>query len=182
MMNDVQQLPTGTVTMVFTDIEGSTALVSRLGRAYVEALDAMRATLRSAWSAHGGVEMGTEGDSFFVVFESAPQAVAAVVQAQRDLGSLDWPDGEDLTVRMGVHSGTPMVHAESYAGMDVHRAARIAAAAHGGQTLLSAAVKELVALDLPEGSDLVDLGQHQLKDIALPEHLGAILDSPPPHG
>ncbi len=170
-MNDVKQLPTGTVTMVFTDIEGSTALLSRLGRAYIHALDAMRATLRSAWSAHGGVEMGTEGDSFFVVFQSAPQAIAAVVRAQRDLGSLDWPDGDDLTVRIGVHSGTPMVHAESYAGMDVHRAARIAAAAHGGQTVLSAAVKELVALDLPEGSDLVDLGHHQLKDIALPEHL-----------
>jgi class 3 adenylate cyclase len=91
MMNDVKQLPTGTVTMVFTDIEGSTALLSRLGRAYIDALDAMRATLRSAWSAHGGVEMGTEGDSFFVVFQSAPQAIAAVVRAQRDLGSRTGP-------------------------------------------------------------------------------------------
>ena len=101
-------LPTGTVTMVFTDVEGSTALLSRLGSAYAEALDAHRLVLRRAWVAHGGTEMGTEGDSFFVVFPSAPEAVAAVVQAQRELAAAEWPAGEQVRVRMGVHTGSPI--------------------------------------------------------------------------
>ncbi len=165
------ELPTGTVTLVFTDIEGSTALLSRLDDAYADAIDAMRSVLRAAWQEFGGVEMGTEGDSFFVVFGSAPPALAAVVQAQRGLAAVGWPHGESVNVRMGLHAGAPIVHGGGYIGMDVHRAARISGAAHGGQIVLSAAVKELVAHDMPAAVTLVDLGAHQLKDIAIPERL-----------
>ena len=157
--------------MVFTDIEGSTALLSRLGSAYTAALDGMRTTLRSCWAAHDGVEMGTEGDSFFVAFEAAPAAVAAAIEAQRGLGGFNWPRGDPVRVRMGIHTGSPIVHDGGYVGMDVHRAARIAAAAHGGQVVLSATTKELVAQELPFGADLLDLGSHQLKDIGIPERI-----------
>ena len=105
-------LPTGTVTMVFTDVEGSTMLLSRLGSPYADALDAHRRVLGRAWAAHGGTEMGTEGDSFFVVFASAPDAVAAVGQAQRELAQHPWPAGEVVRVRMGVHTGSPILHDE----------------------------------------------------------------------
>ncbi len=163
------ELPTGTVTMLFSDIEGSTLLLSRLGSAYAEALDGQRKVLRKAWAAHGGTEMGTEGDSFFVVFPTAPDAVAAATQAQRELASYPWPGGERVRVRMGIHTGSPTVHDGGYVGMDVHRAARIAGAAHGGQVVVSSATAELVSL----GDDvrLRDLGSHRLKDIPAPEHL-----------
>src|SRR6188508_3283577 len=105
--------------MVFTDVEGSTGLLSRLGSLYAGALDAHRLVLRKAWVAHDGTEMGTEGDSFFVVFPSAPEAVAAAAQAQRDLAAVDWPGGEQVRVRMGVHTGSPSVHDGGYVGMDV---------------------------------------------------------------
>jgi predicted ATPase/class 3 adenylate cyclase len=167
----MSEFPTGTVTMVFTDVEGSTALLSRLGWAYAEALDAHRVALRRAWVAHGGTEMGTEGDGFFVVFPSAPQAVAAVAQAQRDLAAAEWPAGEQVRVRMGVHTGSPVIHDGGYVGMDVHRAARIAAAAHGGQVVLSEATARLVDRAHLPGVELVDLGLHQLKDLAQPERL-----------
>ena len=167
----MEALPAGTVTMVFTDVEASTALLSRLGSAYAETLDAHRLVLRRAWMAHGGTEMGTEGDSFFVVFPSAPEAVAAVAQAQRDLAGAEWPAGEQVRVRIGVHTGSPVVHDGSYVGMDVHRAARIAAAAHGGQVVLSEATARLVDRAGLGDVQLVDLGLHQLKDIAQPERL-----------
>ncbi len=157
--------------MLFSDIEGSTGLLMRLGPAYAETLDAQRQVLRSAWSSHGGTEMGTEGDSFFVVFPSAPAAVAAAAAGQRELAGYDWPGGEQARVRMGIHVGNPVLHDGGYVGKDVHRAARIASTAHGGQVVLSEATAHLVQDDLPAGVELMDLGSHQLKDIPRPEHL-----------
>jgi predicted ATPase/class 3 adenylate cyclase len=164
-------LPTGTVTLLFSDIEGSTRLLSRLGAAYADALDGQRQVLREAWTEYGGTEMGTEGDSFFVVFATASEAVAAAVQAQRQLDGFEWPAGEQVRVRMGIHTGTPVVHDGGYVGMDVHRAARISSAAHGGQVVLSEATAALVSGGLPGSAGLRDLGRHQLKDITQPEHL-----------
>jgi predicted ATPase/class 3 adenylate cyclase len=165
------ELPSGTVSLLFSDIEGSTLLLSRLGQAYADALDGQRQVLRKAWAGHGGTELGTEGDSFFVVFRTAEDAVEAAIQAQRQLAAFLWPGNENVRVRMGVHTGTPTVHDGGYVGMDVHRAARIAAAAHGGQVALSAATAGLVRGCLPDGVRLRDLGSHHLKDIPAPEHL-----------
>jgi predicted ATPase/class 3 adenylate cyclase len=167
----MRELPTGTVTMLFSDIEGSTALLARLGDRYGEALAAQRAVMRAAISASGGDEMGTEGDSFFVVFGSAADAVACCLQAQRSLASHAWPGGVAVRVRMGLHSGEPVRHQDGYVGMDVHRAARIAAAAHGGQVVLSDATRLLVASRLPAGVSLRDLGLHRLKDLKAPERI-----------
>ena len=171
--------------MLFSDMEGSTALLGRLGDVYREALEGQRRILRAAWDAHGGVEMGTEGDSFYVVFETAPAAVAAAVEAQRELAAYPWPQGEQVKVRMGVHTGSPAVHDGGYVGMDVHRAARIAASAHGGQVVVSAATADLAGPALPDGVRLRELGQHRLKDLAVPERLvqveidGLSVDFPP---
>jgi predicted ATPase/class 3 adenylate cyclase len=167
----VSALPTGTVSLLFSDMEGSTALLSRLGLAYVDALDGQRHVLRTAWAVHGGTELGTEGDSFMVVFSTAAAAVRAAVQAQRQLAAFRWPAGESVRVRMGIHTGSPTVHDGGYVGMDVHRAARIAGAAHGGQVVVSHATAQLVVANLPEGVRLLDLGRHQLKDIPVVEHL-----------
>jgi predicted ATPase/class 3 adenylate cyclase len=164
-------LPSGTVSLLFSDIEGSTLLLGRLGPAYVQALDGQRRLLRAAWASHGGQELGTEGDSFFVVFETAVDAVRAAAQGQRALDSFDWPAGERVRVRMGIHTGSPQPHDGGYIGMDVHRAARIAGSAHGGQVVISAATATLVSSRLPEQVRLVDLGSHHLKDIAVAEHL-----------
>lgn len=167
----VSGLPSGTVSLLFSDIEGSTGLLSRLGPMYADALDGQRRILRQVWAEHGGVELGTEGDSFYVVFATAPDAVAAAVRAQRELARFDWPAGERVRVRIGIHTGNPTPHDGAYVGMDVHRAARIAGAAHGGQVVVSAATAELVASALPASARLRDLGSHQLKDIAQPERL-----------
>ncbi len=155
-------LPTGTITMLFSDIEGSTALLSRLGDRYGEALSAHRALLRAAFSACHGQEMGTEGDSFFAVFESAGDAVRCCVAAQRALCGHDWPGGVAVRVRMGLHSGEPVRHEDEYVGLDVHRAARIAATAHGGQVVLSEATRLLMESGLPAGVSVRDLGFHRL--------------------
>jgi len=165
------ELPSGTVSLLFSDVEGSTLLLSRLGPAYAEALDGQRKVLRKAWADHGGSELGTEGDSFMVVFPTAEAAVAAAAQAQRQLAEYPWPSGEQVRVRMGIHTGSPTVHGDGYLGMDVHRAARTAAAAHGGQVVVSEATAKLVERCLPEGVGVRDLGSHQLKDIAHPERL-----------
>jgi len=157
--------------MLFSDIEGSTALLSRLRGRYGEALSAQRALLRSAFSACGGREMGTEGDSFFVVFESATDAVRCCVAAQRALAGHDWPDGAVVRVRMGLHSGEPARHDDGYVGLDVHRAARIAAAAHGDQVVLSDATRQLAESRLPGDVSVRDLGWHRLKDIDAPERI-----------
>jgi predicted ATPase/class 3 adenylate cyclase len=165
------KLPTGTITMLFSDIEGSTKLLSRLGDQYGEALSAQRAMLRGAISACHGHEMGTEGDSFFVVFGSAADAVRCCVTAQQALYRYHWPGGTAVRVRMGLHSGEPIRHEDGYIGLDVHRAARIAAAAHGGQVVLSDATRLLVESRLPAGVSVRDLGLHRLKDIDAPEHV-----------
>ncbi|HEY4570321.1 MAG TPA: NB-ARC domain-containing protein, partial [Kribbella sp.] len=143
-----------------------------------------RKILRAVWATYGGTEMGTEGDSFFVVFQSAGNAVRAAVDGQRGLDERCWPGGERLRVRMGIHTGTPGVYDGDYWGMDVHLAARIGAAAHGGQIIVSAVTGELT--QLPDGVTLRDLGPHHLKDIPEPEHLfqvaidGLQVDFPPP--
>jgi predicted ATPase/class 3 adenylate cyclase len=157
--------------MLFSDIEGSTVLLRRLGDRYGEALSAQRALLRSAFSACGGQEMGTEGDSFFVVFASAGDAVRCCVAAQRALCEHDWPGGVAVRVRIGLHSGEPVRHEDGYVGLDVHRAARIAAAAHGGQVVVSEATRLLVESKLPTGVSLRDLGFYQLKDLQAPERI-----------
>jgi class 3 adenylate cyclase len=120
----MHDLPSGTVSMLFSDIEGSTLLLSRLGQNYLQALEGHRRILRAAWAELGGTEMGTEGDSFFVVFPTAGAAVTAAVRAQRGLAANPWPGGEVLRVRIGIHTGSPEMYEESYWGMDVHRAAR----------------------------------------------------------
>jgi predicted ATPase len=150
-------LPTGTVTLLFTDIEGSTRLLADLGpEGYATALATHRRNLRNAFLTHGGVEVDTQGDAFFVVFEVADQAVAAASAAQEELAS------GPIRVRMGLHTGSPQLTAEGYVGEDVHLGARIAAAGHGGQVLLSKATRALVACEV------TDLGEHRLKDFARP--------------
>ena len=164
-------LPEGVVTFLFTDIEGSTRLLHRLGDGYSHVLAAHHRLLRDCFLAHDGYEVGTEGDAFFVAFSSARQAVAAAVEAQRALHAHPWPHGEPLLVRMGLHTGEPLVVDREYVGMDVHRAARISSAAHGGQVLVSARLAGLVAGGTPDGVTLLDLGEHQLKDLPGPERL-----------
>src|SRR4028119_61342 len=138
-------LPTGTLTLLFSDIEGSTRLLNRLGERYGDALSAQRMIIRSEIERWAGQEMGTEGDSFFVVFTPATAAAEAALAAQRRLHAHQWPDGVPVRVRMGLHTGQPKRHEDGYVGMDVHRAARIAGTASGGQLVVSAATAELVA-------------------------------------
>jgi class 3 adenylate cyclase len=161
----VHELPTGTVTFLFSDIQGSTRLLHELGDGYAAVLAQHRSVLRAAFAAHDGVEIGTEGDSFFVAFARASDAVAAATEGQRGL------NGGPVRVRMGLHTGEPTLTAEGYVGMVVHRAARIAAVAHGGQVLLSGAVAALVDDRLPDGVTLSDLGRIRLKDLAAPEEV-----------
>jgi predicted ATPase/class 3 adenylate cyclase len=163
--------PSGTVTMLFSDIEGSTLLLQRLGPDYRHALATQRQVLRDVWQARGGREMGTEGDSFFVVFTIAHDAVAAALDAQSGLRLTEWPAGERVRVRIGLHTGEPTPYEDGYVGMDVHRAARVAAIANGGQVVLTDSTAALVRGNLPEGARLSDLGEHRLKDLATPEHL-----------
>ena len=164
-------LPAGTVTLLFTDIEGSTLLLRVLGDDYGGLLDLQRAILRDVFAQYGGHELGTEGDSFYVAFGSASQGVQACVEGQRRLAATQWPQGADVQVRMGLHSGEPTVRDDSYVGMDVHRAARIAATAHGGQIVLSGTTYELVADHLPSDQSVRDLGWHRLKDLTHPERI-----------
>src|SRR3954467_6298075 len=124
-----QRLPTGAVTMLFTDIEGSTRLLEELGERYPAALGEHRRLLREAFARHGGVEIDTQGDAFFVAFATAPGALAAAAQAQAVMTG-------PLHVRMGLHTGTPLASGEGYVGVDVHRSARISASGHGGQVLV----------------------------------------------
>src|ERR671914_747404 len=126
-------LPTGTVTFLFTDIEGSTGLLQTLGDRYPAVLDEHAAIIRRAVADGGGVEVSTHGDAFFVVFRSPAGAVRAAIAAQHGLAAHDWPPGPPVRVRMGLHTGEGVLGGDDYAGLDVHRAARIAAAGHGGQ-------------------------------------------------
>jgi class 3 adenylate cyclase len=156
-----RDLPTGTVTFVFTDVEGSTRLLQQLGAdAYADALAQHRRALSEAFVRHDGVEVDTQGDSFFIAFSTAPAAIAAAAEAQQVLAA------GPIRVRIGIHTGTPHVTDEGYVGPDVHRAARIAAAGHGGQILVSSSTASLV-----EGDSLGDLGEHRLKDLAAPERI-----------
>jgi predicted ATPase/class 3 adenylate cyclase len=170
-------LPTGTVTFLFTDIEGSTKLLQRLGEHYAQTLWESQRLLRQAWAEHGGVEVDTQGDSFFVAFSSAVDAVVAAAAATRALAAHPWPEGTVVRVRMGLHTGTPQlsVPGDRYVGLDVHRAARIAAAGHGGQILLSESTRALAEQRLPEGANLRDLGAHWLKDLQAPEPLAQLI-------
>ena len=158
--------PSGTVTMLFSDIEGSTRLLQRLGRdQYAEALALHRRLLREAFERHEGYEVDCEGDSFFVAFAQATAAVAAASEGQEALANAEWPAGEAFPVRMGIHTGEAIAEPPKYVGLDVHLAARIMAAGHGGQVLLSQATRSLV--DTPT----VDLGEHTLKDFDEPVRL-----------
>ena len=172
MARSRRAIPTGTVTFLFSDIEGSTQLVQEHGAAgYRKLLERHQRVLRAAFGAHGGVERGTEGDSFFVVFGDAPSAVAAAVEAQRSLQSAAWPEGHEVRVRMGLHSGEGIRGGDDYVGLDVNRAARIASAANGGQVLISETTRALSDRKLPAGVGLRDLGEHLLKGIAVPERV-----------
>ena len=167
-------LPRGTLTFVFTDIEGSTKLLNALGTdRYHEVLEAHTDALRTAFAK--GHEVRIEGDALFVVFATARDAIEATAAAQRTLGTSTFPHGAVVRVRMGMHTGEGTPASEragaDYVGIDVHRAARIAAVAHGGQVLLSAATRMLAGSDLPSGVALRDLGEHQLKDLAQPERI-----------
>jgi predicted ATPase/class 3 adenylate cyclase len=159
------------VTFLFTDIEGSTKLVQELGEGYDQIQRAHHEILRNAIADGGGGEIRTEGDSFFAVFPTAAGAVRAAVEAQRALAGREWEHGRPLRVRMGMHTGEGRAGGDDYVGIDVNRAARIAAAGHGGQVLLSAATRGLVEHELPEGVTLRDLGTHRLKDIAHSERI-----------
>jgi predicted ATPase/class 3 adenylate cyclase len=171
------QLPTGTITFLFTDIEGSTQLLHRLGAsAYAAARDQHHRLLRAAFTAHSGVEVDTQGDAFFVAFPTAPDAVSAAAEVTVALAHATWPEGMALRVRMGLHTGTPLVAGNHYVGLDVVRAARIAAVGHGGQTLLSEATRVLAEGALRDGILLRDLGAHRLKDLQQPEHLYQLVE------
>ena len=164
-------LPSGTVTFLFTDIEGSTRLLQELGDDYAGALDQHSEIIRSSVAANDGVEVSTEGDAFFCVFREAPAAAAAAVAILRGLSEAAWPGESEFKVRIGFHTGEGVLGGDNYVGMDVHRAARISAAGHGGQALLSAETHDLVVGSLPEGVTTTDLGEHELKDIPEPEHI-----------
>jgi predicted ATPase/class 3 adenylate cyclase len=166
-----QPLPTGTVTLLFTDIEGSTRLLEHLGRdPYIRALDDHRRLLREAFTRFGGVEVEMQGDSFFFAFPNGADAVLAADQAQRALQAHGW-ESDPIRVRIGIHTGEPVVSDGLYAGVDVHRAARVMAAGHGGQVLVSETTEALVGRDLPPEVALRDLGEHLLKDLSRPLRL-----------
>ncbi len=168
------QLPTGTVTFLFTDIEGSTLLVQELGDGWVDLVARHDAVLRAAIASGGGTVVRTEGDAFFAVFPTASGGIKAAVDAQAGLAGEPWPEGHAIRVRMGLHTGSGVLGGDDYVGLDVHRAARIAAAGSGGQVLLSETTRALAEPELEEGVVLRDLGAHRLKDLERPEHLSQL--------
>src|SRR5262245_32065864 len=157
----MREPPSGTVTLLFSDIEGSTRLLRRLGDGYAEQLARHRALLRGAFETHGGYVLEGEGDAFFVAFQSPGEAVAAAADAQRALAGHEWPEGNEIRVRIGVHTGEPRLIEGRYVGLDVHEAARVTAAAHGGQVLLTGPTCAL----LGDSVEVRDLGEHVLKDL-----------------
>jgi predicted ATPase/class 3 adenylate cyclase len=178
-------LPTGTVTFLFTDIEGSTRLLQRLGDGYKQILADHARLIRTAVKRAGGVEVNAMGDGFFVAFANPIKAIQGAVSAQRQMAAHGWPEGGFVRVRMGLHTGIATLTEEGYVGLDVHRAARICSAAYGGQILVSEAVQEALGPRLP-GFSLRSLGRHRLKDIEKPEVLLQVIarrllsDFPPP--
>jgi predicted ATPase/class 3 adenylate cyclase/DNA-binding CsgD family transcriptional regulator len=183
----VLDVPGGTITLLFTDIAGSTRLLRQLGDRYAQVLSECRQVLGAAFEQWNGHVVDTQGDAFFVVFARATDAASAAAGAQRALASHVFPRGAVVQVRMGLHTGEPQRTAEGYVGLDVHRAARVMSAGHGGQVLLSQTTCSLVEQDLPEGVSLRDLGEHHLKDLGRPMHLFQLViadlpaDFPPLH-
>lgn len=167
----MREFPTGLVTLLFTDIEGSTRLLQQLGDRYADVLKECRRLLRMAFQQEHGYEVDTQGDAFFVVFERATEAISSAITAQRALFTTHWPDSASVRVRVGIHTGEPKPVEEGYIGLDVHHAARIMSAAYGGQTLLSQVTRDLVADEIADGVTLRDLGEYRLKDIAGLSHL-----------
>jgi predicted ATPase/class 3 adenylate cyclase len=181
------EAPSGTVSFLFTDIEGSTQLLHALGRErYGEVLREHQRLLREVWEPHGGYEVDTEGDAFFVAFAQGSAALVAAAEAQRSLAKAHWPDEFELRVRIGVHSGEASAEGGGYVGVAVHRAARICSAAHGGQVLVSEPTVALCADEDLVGVSLRDLGLHRLKDLTEPQRLYQLLiegqpsEFPPP--
>jgi len=164
-------LPSGTVTFVFSDIEGSTALLKQLGERYEGVLGTHRRLMRDCFGERGGVEIDTQGDAFFFAFPRARDAVTAAVEAQRAHAAHEWPDGAVVRVRMGLHTGEPAVGTEGYLGLDVVRAARLCTAGKGGHVLLSDTTRALVGASLPDGVSIFPLGERQLKDLDEPERV-----------
>ena len=161
-------MATQTLTFLFTDIEGSTALLARLGDGYAQVLADHHRLIRASLAAHGGEEVDTQGDAFFAMFSSPSACIAAAIEMQRAFLSYSWPAGERVRVRMGVHSGEASRTEAGLVGLSVHRAARVAAIGHGGQTLVSAVTAALVGDSMPAGASLKDLGLHRLKDLGRP--------------
>jgi class 3 adenylate cyclase len=161
----VSELPSGTVTFLFSDIEGSTRLLEQLGDGYADVLGDHRQILRERLGAANGQEIDTQGDAFFFSFTRAKDAVTGAVAAQRALAAHEWPEGIEVKTRMGLHTGEPNVGEEGYVGLDVVRAARICSAGHGGQILLSETTRALVGNNVPDGVEIRDLGRANLKDI-----------------
>jgi len=167
----LNDLPTGTVTLLFTDMEGSTRLLQQLGDRYANVLNQCRDLQRAAFAQYNGQEVSSEGDTVLVAFARATDAVAAAVAIQRAQANHPWPQGVSVRVRIGMHTGEPQLSSEGYTGLDVHHAAFIMSAAHGGQVLLSHTTRELVEQSLLEGAYLRDMGEHRLKDLQRPSHL-----------
>jgi class 3 adenylate cyclase len=161
----MRPLPGGTVTFLFSDIEGSTRLLQQLGDRYGDVVRDHRRLVRDTLGERGGTEVDTQGDAFFYSFPRARDAVAGALAAQRALSQHAWPEGAEVRVRMGLHTGEPTVGEEGYLGLDVVRAARICSAGHGGQILLSETTRALLGNDLPDGAAVVDLGRQNLKDV-----------------
>jgi len=162
-------LPEGTITCVFTDIEGSTGLLKRLGDQYGDVLRAHRGIVRDTFGSAGGVEIDTQGDSFFFAFPRAREAVAAAIEVQRAHARTAWPDEAVVRVRIGLHTGEPAVGDEGYLGLDVVRAARICGVGRGGGILLSATTRALLGSAVPDGVSISQTDEQQLKDIDDPE-------------
>src|SRR5258708_15550565 len=178
----MRELPTGTVPLLFTDIEGSTRLLQQLGERYASLLEGSRHLLRTAFLEFHGHEVDMQGDAFFVAFARATDAISGAVAVQRALTSHAWPEGVVVRVGMGLHTGELQRSSEGYVGLDVHHAARIMSAGRGGQVLLSQTTRDLVEHDLPEEVSLLDVGEHRLKDLQRPSHLFQLVIAgfPPP--
>src|SRR5216684_4725583 len=169
--------PSGTITVLHTDVQDSTPLALRLGERYAEVLATHRALLRAAFAGHEGHEVDTQGDSFLVVFPRATRAITAAVTIQRALTAETWPQGEAVRVRIGLHTGEPIRTAAGYTGLDVIRGARIRDAGHGGQVLLSKSTAALVEDALLDGLSLRDLGAYRLKNLPRPERIFQLIIS-----
>src|SRR5688572_13980794 len=164
-------LPAGTITFLFTDIEGSTRLLERLGERYDGVLDEHRRILHEAFAAHEGHEFGEEGDGVLVAFARPTQAVGAALDAQLALMSHEWALDTEPKVRIGIHTGEARTGPDGYRGLALHQAKRVCSAAHGGQVVVSETAAELVGTDLPDGTSLRNLGTHRVRDFAAPQAL-----------